>query len=75
VPLLQSVQHEYEAKRQKKRDTQEYKISCMYMVWRREQLGQKEELKYGVKYVRNWMEVGNTVQGTVTYRTVEQAMQ
>jgi len=37
--------------------------------------GQKVELKYEAKYVRKWMEVGNTVQGTVTYRTVEQAMQ
>jgi hypothetical protein len=31
--------------------------------------------KYEVKYVRKWMGVENTVQGTVTYRTVEAAMQ
>jgi hypothetical protein len=31
--------------------------------------------KYEVKYMRKWMEVENRVQGIVTYRRAEKAMQ
>jgi len=37
--------------------------------------GPDRRLKYEVKYMRKWTEVENTVQGTVTYRTAEEAMQ
>jgi hypothetical protein len=33
--------------------------------------GTERRVKYEVKYMRKWMEVENTVQGTVTYITVK----